>query len=389
MLSLFRLGKPSAQLEETKQMQEIQEPNVKKIKLEIQPILNEKAITESNKDTPATVFDNRDRDINTLYVKSQYRLPVTNETIPVTVEKKKGQNKSKERATFTPKDSVQLCFAIANGENCSRDVCKFSHDVQSYLEAKGEDLGPECPNIAAFGTCRYGFKCRFMGGHDKVPENSNELPDESLVIRNGLSRDFQKSIRSKKDLKLSKSIMFEKVWNEVHSNPKAKKQSPQPDQANEMNSSHSEKVERFELDVKDVRLRPQEKKRIDFRGKSYLAPLTTVGNLPFRLICKQFGVDITCAEMAMSQPLLQGIQSEWALMKRHKNEDLFGVQITGNHPVSFSRLCELIDQNMDVDFVDINIGCPVDAITSRGCGSALMERKSKLREMVLLCNYGI
>jgi len=86
--------------------------------------------------------------------------------------------------------------------------------------------------------------------------------------------------------------------------------------------------------------------------------------------------------MAMATNLLNGQASEFALLKRHESEDLFGIQIAGSYADTMTKACQVINEYMKVDFVDINCGCPIDLVFNKGGGCALMTRTDHFQRIV-------
>lgn len=93
---------------------------------------------------------------------------------------------------------------------------------------------------------------------------------------------------------------------------------------------------------------------------------------PFRRLCSSLGCDITCGEMGLALSFLQGSKEEWSLVRRHPSERIFGVQIAGNTAATLANTAEVIGRQCDgnIDFVDLNCGCPIDLVYQQGAGSA-------------------
>ncbi|KAG0234302.1 tRNA-dihydrouridine(47) synthase [NAD(P)(+)]-like protein [Actinomortierella wolfii] len=339
-------------------------------------------------------------------------------------KRKRGGQTKDRKVTRHVGDAVELCLNIAKGEECSYgEKCRINHDIDKYLASKEKDLGERCVNFDLFGVCPYGYKCRYLGAHmtpdrklikdlekrDKTePTTLNVFPHELTLNLRKLNFDFSRSEKFLKEHVEEQAAAGKQGKDddadEGEGEGEAKETSMQVDQstneeAEKVPAAEGEKdnfedrkiavpkprivqEEVTQDDTPDVPLRKCEKKKIDFRGKTYLAPLTTVGNLPFRRICKEYGVDITCGEMALAQNILQGHKSELALLRRHKSEDIFGVQITGSKVDVITKACDIINQVADVDFVDLNMGCPIDAIFNSGSGSGLMGRAGKVKSII-------
>jgi len=336
--------------------------------------------------------------------------------------KKERSGQNKHRPVTRMDLSERLCSCLvdvapgADLPSCTFPKCKMQHDLAAFLKSKPPDAGPECYVFSTYGYCPRGVACRFSGQH--VDNEGRNLRREGFTIpvdRSRLSKSVQIGLRKRQyDFSKAEKVCQE-AWDKLNANVETEEDKEKPvkdcgllgkkikldgvteeqgeDEGEDENVLEEElthkKPEKNGLsklgpvdDSDLIAIRPAERKQLNWEGKTYLAPLTTVGNLPFRRVCKRLGVDITCGEMALSLPLLQGHTPEWALMKRHPSEDFFGVQVAGCSPPQMARLAQLIDERVDCDFVDINMGCPIDLIFKKGMGSGLMGRRRPMEAIV-------
>ncbi len=118
-----------------------------------------------------------------------------------------------------------------------------------------------------------------------------------------------------------------------------------------------------------------------FEGKLWLAPLTVGGNLPYRRLCVEFGAEVTVGEMAVVRKLLKNSGAEFALLRSHSSEPFFGAQLADKKLETLAEGARIAEAR-GARFVDLNCGCPIDAITRRGLGASLLRKPARLGRLV-------
>ncbi len=103
-----------------------------------------------------------------------------------------------------------------------------------------------------------------------------------------------------------------------------------------------------------------------------LAPMEDVSDPPFRSVCKDNGADIMYSEFISSEGLIRDAIKSKQKLDFSEEERPFGIQIFGGDEDAMAmsaRICETVNP----DLVDINFGCPVKKVVSKGAGAGVLK----------------
>jgi tRNA-dihydrouridine synthase B len=103
-----------------------------------------------------------------------------------------------------------------------------------------------------------------------------------------------------------------------------------------------------------------------------LAPMAAISNAPFRLVARECGSGLTTTEEIDAFALLMDTRRGAAMAAYYPQERPLAMQLLGCDPDALARAAVRC-QELGADIVDLNMGCPMRKITSKGKGAALMR----------------
>ncbi|WP_298952055.1 tRNA dihydrouridine synthase DusB [uncultured Nonlabens sp.] len=103
-----------------------------------------------------------------------------------------------------------------------------------------------------------------------------------------------------------------------------------------------------------------------------LAPMEDVSDPPFRTLCKENGADVVYTEFISSEGLIRDAAKSTMKLDIYESERPVGIQIFGANLDSMLQCVEIVERTKP-DIIDINFGCPVKKVVSKGAGAGILK----------------
>jgi len=105
-----------------------------------------------------------------------------------------------------------------------------------------------------------------------------------------------------------------------------------------------------------------------------LAPMAGVTNGPFRALCRRYGAALYVSEMVGARAVVEGNERTFHIARFADDEPVRSIQLYGTDPAVMGEAVRRVRDEVGVDHIDLNFGCPARKITRHGGGSALPLR---------------
>ncbi len=111
-----------------------------------------------------------------------------------------------------------------------------------------------------------------------------------------------------------------------------------------------------------------------------LAPMEDVTDPSFRLLCKKYGADLMYTEFVSADALIRSIEKTERKLKIFDEERPVGIQLYGKDVEAMVEAAKIAEEAQP-ELIDINFGCPVKKIATKGAGAGMLRDIPKMIEM--------
>ncbi len=113
-----------------------------------------------------------------------------------------------------------------------------------------------------------------------------------------------------------------------------------------------------------------------------LAPMAGVTNVAFRRLCRTYGAGLYVSEMVTARALVEGNAKTLGMAAFGADEPVRSVQLCGIDPQVMEAAVRRLVDEIGVDHIDLNFGCPAAKVTRQGGGAALPVHRVLFRSIV-------